>query len=68
MMNRILGMYVAAAVKSSSLDVIKEFNRRQIESELSNWFANARDRGSGGRKAARNISDNTSIDVDTFNL
>lgn len=61
-------MSVAAAVKSSSLAVIKESDRRQIESELSNWFGNARDRGKGGRKAARNISDNTSIDVDTSDL
>jgi hypothetical protein len=58
-------MFVTAAIKSSSLAVIKESDRRQIEtSELSNLFGNVRDRGNEG-KAARNISDNTLIELNT---
>lgn len=34
----------------------KDCSKKMLEDELAGWFANARDRGSGGRKSSKSAS------------
>ena len=55
--------FVAAAKLNAST---KEINKKHMGRELMTWFANARDRGAGGRKAGhrRHVADMSDNDVE----